>query len=119
MVSGARASRAVFLAKVVGRQRELQLVSVVGYSAVGDATPESYAIVRRFDLDTIEIIDSARELAVVLDLSAADLRRNEYVRAATFDFGRIRDVKWFHIIGLDGLRFEGAIQLRLRFPSVA
>ena len=117
IVSEVRPSRAVFLAKVFARKRELELASVVAYSAVGEATPASYAIIRQFDIDTIEIVDSSRELAGVVDLSAAGLRPNEYVRAATFDFGVVRDVKWFHVVGIESLKFEGAIQLRLRFPT--
>ncbi|WP_139247283.1 restriction endonuclease [Hyphomicrobium sp. NDB2Meth4] len=117
LLSGRRPSRALFLAKGTARKRELQLASVVGYSAVGASSPGSYAIVRHFDSDTIEIIDSSRELAVVLDLSGADLHLNEYVRAATFDFGPIQDVKWFHVIGVDGLKFVGNIPMRIRFPT--
>lgn len=117
LVSGVAPISATFTAEVEYQTKDLRTSAVVGYSSAGEDSVSAYAVVRQFNNETIEIIDSANALAVVLDLSSVGLAPDEYVRAAEFDFGIIRDVSWFHVIGIETMTYSGPLSLHVRFPN--
>lgn len=116
LISGLVPSTSVFIAKVEHKKSNLSLVSAVRY-ATPNEDRSTQAVVRHFDTQTVEVIDALKEVAIILDLSSASLQPNEYVRAAIVDFGDVREMKGFHVIGVESLDYSGPLAVRARFPQ--
>lgn len=118
LISGLVPRKCSFVGSVEKIERKLKLASVVGYKSPRDTGLQSHAVVRKYDQETIEVIDSSLELAVIVDLSSANLLPNEFVRSAVFDFGHVMETKWFHIVGVD-LSYKGPLRLHVSYPQVS